>query len=1372
MSFPNTLTIFINTRIRGYPKIKYVPEMTVPNIKSETVYFNPLVKLSKSAVYNIPPGYPPSERYTQFFSKNDFNSLVNRSVASGFQRRLNLNQATEAGIVDNNINVTLDALFRKNTNFYIHGQPYTIYAHEWVNGDWQIDTKSFEKNIQSSIYGQGLYGYQQNLAAQNQIANEELKKFRSEHGDIMQGFAVSTDISKFKDDYKSSVAKGVKTPEDVAAEEEYTKENVPKVARNLASKRLVFQSIINLDDEANLSSDPVSLNILYSINRDYREDILLNRKVLEPLYNNLLEKGEQFRIAKDNFDAAVGIYTAVAGSSKTTPIATPVATPVESPLEDSESKTPSAPTAVVTTNPIQAAPINNVFKNKKNYDDAVDEINKIITDFKSGGLDFKNILKNNDTRKQLLKVIVILEKYKKQFYENFFESLKLLAKKIRAQIDYIKALSEFYSNLYVAKENQYKSQNSEKNHQNILMLNLIKFDMQCYKTILKNFMPFADKPLIKNYDDLIIFIRQVQSFINRENSTPTNYADLLRLYYDYPGILKINRYQFDICMFSLLKFDQIFDMTLWKILYNQTSNFLENIKENIIGKNSEIGVIEGKLSIARKLQSQYDEKYTQQQRDSFSRNLKRLKKPLDKQKSSIIDFAFPKTKELKEQTNDYIRLQTAILLCYDLITIYSKISAIKYSREISLLTSKQNLSNILNKIYERKIDIYQQILQDTTMIPHMPDFFGLDRASYSDGIVLNENLKRFQNYKSSVKNDLAAFKRAMKILKKKYHDAVDILIPHLSKLGIQEKCRQLVEDNDDESDIENLFDNDDTPMTPSEKIKKIILTNNETFADAANTETLQENIIYLYEDAIRERLTPNLSEDEKNDIIESWKVIDNRGGGDCLFLAIAGIFNNELINNGSIANNPFAYDYYTNETLRLAVAHGITNDEIDRWDVHRRIENIDESDPRTTDDDKEYKQQYAFLLDERGRWIGNDYTAVRNAIRTRGRYWGDQTAIIILERIFRIKFIIIDTTINPGPIPLGIYVSFQDDDGEMVFGVVKERTTIGGQDIYRIESNDLIDYPNITVARNHIAIAESGHYKISDSMGNIDIANEFTHYAFILLTEDPISKVLHYEIITSAINNKFIYTVREIPPFFMYLIFQSQWKFLTDVARDAGWFGNNNEFREVLEHYFEEYNASKQLSRTRTLSSRTPPPRIRAKFRAKQKLKKPKKGGGKYNDGKYNDGKYNDDDEYDMMIGGAISSRNRYVDINRPYSSMNDSKLSYYIIIDLELYPGKSIPLLKQPVISCNLRYEKIRQAFADMFGLEYQPLDFYQRGHVAPSSIKYRKTEEDKDKDKKYGNRPNYYNRNTKGNYAYDTRRHVPYYGGEKNKTRRLIMG
>jgi hypothetical protein len=101
-----------------------------------------------------------------------------------------------------------------------------------------------------------------------------------------------------------------------------------------------------------------------------------------------------------------------------------------------------------------------------------------------------------------------------------------------------------------------------------------------------------------------------------------------------------------------------------------------------------------------------------------------------------------------------------------------------------------------------------------------------------------------------------------------------------------------------------------------------------------------------------------------------------------------------------------------------------------------------------------------------------------------------------------------------------------------------------------------------------------------------------------------------------------------------------------------------------------------------------PPPRLRA---ALKKRRAAKIGGSPF-------------EEQNNMIGGAISSINRYVNVNRPNSSMGDSKLSYYVIVDLELYPGDSIPLLKRPVIACNMRYEKIRQAFADMFGLVYQP--------------------------------------------------------------------
>jgi hypothetical protein len=98
--------------------------------------------------------------------------------------------------------------------------------------------------------------------------------------------------------------------------------------------------------------------------------------------------------------------------------------------------------------------------------------------------------------------------------------------------------------------------------------------------------------------------------------------------------------------------------------------------------------------------------------------------------------------------------------------------------------------------------------------------------------------------------------------------------------------------------------------------------------------------------------------------------------------------------------------------------------------------------------------------------------------------------------------------------------------------------------------------------------------------------------------------------------------------------------------------------------------------------------------------------------------------QYTVTRGGApIDSR--YVSSNRgnsAFSSNRDSRLSYYVIIDLELYPGKDgIPMAQKAVLACQNRYEKIRQAWAKLFGLVYRPNELYVTGFTAPSSSKYR---------------------------------------------------
>ena len=164
--YADTLTILIRTRIRGYPTILYTPSMSVPNMKSNNVYFNPVIKLNSSTTSTIPRGYPPSERMSQFFYKNTFNSLLNRTLATSMQPKRSLETAVNEKIIENNIRIILNELFRPNNKFYIKGKTYTIYDYNWINGDWQIDTKSFEDRILGSskaVWAANAYG-NKNLA--------------------------------------------------------------------------------------------------------------------------------------------------------------------------------------------------------------------------------------------------------------------------------------------------------------------------------------------------------------------------------------------------------------------------------------------------------------------------------------------------------------------------------------------------------------------------------------------------------------------------------------------------------------------------------------------------------------------------------------------------------------------------------------------------------------------------------------------------------------------------------------------------------------------------------------------------------------------------------------------------------------------------------------------------------------------------------------------------------------------------------------------------------------------------------------------------------------------------------------------------------
>ena len=180
---PDQLTIVLRTNIPGHQNVHYVPSMNVKDAEGGGVIFNPLIRLKKDVLMRIPPEY----RQRQFFNHSLFQSLLN---FNGEKPARNLLYATRAGLVDNNIRVTLETLFPEGSVIQIGGKPYVIGHVQWTNGDWKMDVKQpKEEHIDSKITTDPLM--------RNKLVNEERAKGEAQlaqlANSVKQGDHVSAD---------------------------------------------------------------------------------------------------------------------------------------------------------------------------------------------------------------------------------------------------------------------------------------------------------------------------------------------------------------------------------------------------------------------------------------------------------------------------------------------------------------------------------------------------------------------------------------------------------------------------------------------------------------------------------------------------------------------------------------------------------------------------------------------------------------------------------------------------------------------------------------------------------------------------------------------------------------------------------------------------------------------------------------------------------------------------------------------------------------------------------------------------------------------------------------------------------------------------
>ena len=448
MLYPDTLTIFLNTRIRGYSKIKYEPEMTVPKTKFENVRFTPIYKLSSSSVKDIPSGYSKSEKYTQFFSKGEYQSLINRSIADIPQKMQTITQSSEDGTIDNNIRITLNTLFGSNNIFYIKDKPYTIYSYEWTTGDWIVDKKSFEKQVLSPFYRQSFGLMRQNLLL-NKSADEELAKFEKENPKAVKGKNAFSKVSSFNRLIPApnpSRVMNEETREIIGKKvNEYVKENVSPIFQKLISETISSDEFLNPGNTLDLATNPIIESLFYSDDFGYSKDVEKFKSDLSSFYTD-------YKAAQGNFGKIMKKLNEETGKFST---------------EDE---------SILEADP--KVKKHNLLKKIKIYGELSENLTKMVELRRTE--DIGRIESNVNSATQ------ILEDSKLEFFDHYLEVLKLLLQKIETEKNYIICRIKFFRKLYEVKSYFFNKNATTRYYQNQVYLDVLDSDIYSYSMLLNN----------------------------------------------------------------------------------------------------------------------------------------------------------------------------------------------------------------------------------------------------------------------------------------------------------------------------------------------------------------------------------------------------------------------------------------------------------------------------------------------------------------------------------------------------------------------------------------------------------------------------------------------------------------------------------------------------------------------------------------------------------------------------------------------------------------------------------------------------------------------------------------------------------------------
>jgi hypothetical protein len=409
------------------------------------------------------------------------------------------------------------------------------------------------------------------------------------------------------------------------------------------------------------------------------------------------------------------------------------------------------------------------------------------------------------------------------------------------------------------------------------------------------------------------------------------------------------------------------------------------------------------------------------------------------------------------------------------------------------------------------------------------------------------------------------------------------------------------------------------------------------------------------------------------DSINQWTIQANKASGDCFFEALRDSlngYNAKSYEKNKIIVPPY-YDaksgLYSVSSLRRAVANYIESPQGEN--IYDNLVVIVQAElNKLKNPFGPIPNAFRFMVDDKNNILTRIEVAEKMsksstpserpmgevALKHEEYYWGDLIAVSCSEEIFQVKIVLISTDDIATNGQNGSLVEFNDPHGDLITGTVKNAKRIGkdpSKFTADIETSNYVTYNNVPISQ----LREISRYSIYCHDTETDLS-KVDKFIFMLYSNENHYESLYLE--KARDNRKYIFNAADIPSYIKYMIFENCYKILSPADRNTSSYGEIQSLSKYLKDLNTIYDAKINIGPDALSTSN----------------KRLMNGG---------------------QSGGQSAIR---------YNAGYDSNLTYYIVIDLELYPGNTIPLETKASLACQIRYEKIRKSYADLFGLVYQP--------------------------------------------------------------------